>query len=341
MGQFFRILENPLWCLAPVPPLAGRGLIPNSVRDGRSRKAPGALGRGFPIIAAAAGLFFICSAPLCSQTRAPEVKLTGDLRTDLVGLHELSTGPAILQEDAVATSPSKKSGWLAAGMSLLIPGSGEFYAESYWKAAAFFVFDVVAWSLAYSNDHKGDEQTDFFQGYANQRWSVVQYAKYAETLAPKGKTYAWRKPGTETLSPWDQPWTQVNWDEINRMERDIGGYYSHTLPEYNSQQYYELIGKYPQFNQGWDDAPPAFTYGDPLTPHFLYYSDERGKANTYYETATTWVNIALINHLLSAIDAAWSAGIYNSNLHVRTGLRLVPTEVGLVQVPEVRLRYDF
>jgi hypothetical protein len=276
------------------------------------------------------------------QTTAPSPVLTGDLRTDLVGLHEIPTGPALEQQGETGIVLARKSPWIAAGLSLAVPGMGEFYAGSYWKAAAFLALDVVAWSFAYSFDKKGDRQTDFFQDYANQHWSVVKYAEYAATnLASKTKTYAWRKPGTESMSPYDHPWLQVNWDEINRMERDIAGYYSHTLPEYNSQQYYELIGKYPQFNQGWDDAAAAFTYGDPLTTRFLYYSEERGKANSFYESATTWVNVAIVNHLLSAVDAVWSAGIYNSNLHANAGMRLIPTELGMVEVPELKLKYSF
>jgi hypothetical protein len=280
-----------------------------------------------------------CLTHTWSQTSTQPLVLTGDSRTDIVGLHQLQNGPLLVQESEPGAPPARKSPWLAAGLSLVIPGTGEFYAESYWKAAAFFALDVVAWSFAYSFDRKGNRQTDLFQDYANQHWSVVEYAKYAQTLTKT--TYAWRKAGTESMNPYDRPWLQVNWDEINRMEREIGGYYSHTLPEYNTQQYYELIGKYPQFNQGWDDHPAAFTYGDALTTRFLYYSEERGKANSFYESATTWVNVALINHLLSAIDAVWSTGIYNSNLHAHAGLRLVPTESGLVEVPELRLRYEF
>jgi hypothetical protein len=98
------------------------------------------------------------------------------------------------------------------------------------------------------------------------------------------------------MNEFDRPWTQVNWAELNRMERDIAGYYSHTLPPYGEQQYYELIGKYPQFNQGWNDAPPSFNYGDALTPNFVYYSGERGKANSLYASASRWVTVVIISH---------------------------------------------
>jgi len=264
---------------------------------------------------------------------ARQDQLSGNLQVDLFGLTAMRTGPDIQDESKGLPIPSHKSPWLAGGMSLVIPGSGEFYAESYWKAALFFVVDVAAWVLAYTYDKKGDQQTDSYQGYANENWSVVQYAQYTQDhLVQPGKVYNWRLPGTEGMSTFDRPWIQVDWNEINRMERDIGGYYSHTLPPYNEQQYYELIGKYPQFNQGWRDANLSLgsdyeTIKSNLTPMFTYYSGERGTANDYYATATTWVTVAVINHILSAVDAAWSAGQYNS-AHASVGMRMVPTGTG-------------
>jgi hypothetical protein len=267
----------------------------------------------------------LCIHSAAAQTEVQKTGLTvtGNIRVDLFGLKDLAEAPHLLQEDAPLAMPAHRSPWLAAGMSAAIPGAGQIYTESYWEAAAFLAVDAAAWIIAYTYDKKGDRQTDFFQDFANAHWSVVKYAEYAQTLTATGKVYNWRKPGTESMDPFDRPWTQVNWDEINRMERDIGGYYSHTLPGYNEQQYYELIGKYPQFNQGWNDATASFNYGDPLTPNFLWYSGERGKANTYYETATTWVTVAIVNHLLSAADGAWSAMRYNK-AHASMSLRMAP-----------------
>jgi hypothetical protein len=273
---------------------------------------------------------------LCAVEKQEPPAITGNLHIDLFGLQSLANAPVLRQDEAPLAIPSKRSPWLAAGMSALVPGSGQIYTESYWEAALFVAVDALAWIAAYQYDKKGDRQTDYFQDFANKHWSVVKYAEYARTLTAPGKVYDWRKPGTEGMDPFDRPWSQVNWDELNRMERDIAGYYSHTLPPYNEQQYYELIGKYPQFNQGWDDAPPTFTYGDPLTPSFLWYSGERGRANSYYTTATSWITVALVNHLLAAGDAAWSAMRYN-HAQASAGMRLLPVGdhyawMGMVQV---------
>jgi hypothetical protein len=263
---------------------------------------------------------------------------SGNARIDFGGSMEFDRFVPADQEGTLDFASRKKSPWLAGGLSLALPGAGEFYAERYWKSAAFLAVEVGVWVVAYLYDRKGDRQTDYFQGYANEHWSVVRYAQYAQDhLNPSGKPYNWLLPGTEGRNPWER----VNWAEVNRMERDIAGYYSHTLPRYGEQQYFELIGKYPQFNQGWDDAPASFNYGDPLTSRFLYYADERGKANRFYETATTMVTIAIVNHVVSAIDAAFSAGSYNAGLRADVGMKTLPTDQGMRDVPVVSLRYGF
>lgn len=273
------------------------------------------------------------------------VELTGNLYVDFFGQREI--GMVSLQNEAAPMSePDRKSPWLAAGLSLVLPGAGEFYAENYWKAALFLAIDVAAWGLAYSFDKKGDNQTQFFQGFANQHYSVVKYAEFSlERFIPANRRqeYAGLVTGPETLPPWQR----VNWSILNRLEREIsttaeGKYYSHTLPLYGEQQYFELIGKYPQFTPGWDDAVLPYVYSeDNATPNFRYYASERGKANDFYSKATTFVTVAIVNHVLSALDAAWTASSYNRNIHASIRMQSVPTGYGYARVPVARVEYSF
>jgi hypothetical protein len=281
----------------------------------------------------------------CAGEKERSEPITGNLRVDLFGLKDIAPSPDLAQDLTPLAMPVHRSPWLAAGMSAVLPGAGQFYTGNYWTSALFIAADVAAWIVAYNYNKKGDRQTDRFQDFANGNWSVVKYAEYTQAnLVPAGTTYNWRKPGTQGMDPFDRPWTQVNWDEINRMERDIGGYYSHNLPGYNEQQYYELIGKYPQFNQGWRDADPA-TASDyesikgHLTPMFLWYAGERGKANDYYRSATTYVSIAIVNHLLSAAEAAWSAIRFNK-AQPSMGVRLVPAGDGYAWVGVATIKIE-
>lgn len=280
-----------------------------------------------------------------SPAAGGESPFTGDVRVDL--FRPSAEGKdGLVQEQNPLPSTHHKSPWLAAGMSLLVPGSGEFYSESYWKSAVFLAVEVGAWALAYHFDKRGDRQTDFFQGFADQHWSVVQYAQYTidNVIDPTRRPYYQQNVFTSSAASLP-PWQRVNWDVLNQMEREIGGFYSHTLPRYGEQQYYELIGKYPQFNQGWDDAnlslpPDYFVIKENLTPRYLYYSGERGKANDYYRNASTFVTVAVVNHVLSAIDAAWSASSYNRAIAEGT-VQAIPGPGGIVYVPAIRVKYEF
>jgi len=272
----------------------------------------------------------------------PGTPLSGNARIDFTTL----PGGAASLQDAVqeAAGASRKSPWLAAGLSAVIPGAGEFYTDRYLKSGIFLAAEAALWILAYKYDQKGNRQTDFFQNYANAHWSAVAYAQYAlANYAPANGNYQVIIPGTAGYPPW----MRINWPELNRMEQDIaattaGSFYSHILPAYNTQQYYELIGKYPQFNQGWDDAPPSFAYGGIRSTEALWYDGQRGQANTYYTTASTFVGIALVNHIVSAIDAAVSAGSYNRGLHASVETRTVPAQGGgYAAVPVLHLAWGF
>lgn len=277
-------------------------------------------------------------ASVVMREHAAGVTLSGNARIDFSAV-PVSPGP--FQEGVPDASQSaRKSQWLAGGLSLVLPGAGEFYSESYLKSAVFLAAEAVLWVMAYKYDKKADRQTDFFQNYANAHWNVVKYVNFATGLAPGGAANypGIIIPGTEG----DPPWMRVNWAELNRMESDIaataaGQYFSHMLPAYNSQQYYELIGKYPQFNEGWDDTSPPFVYGNQLSSELLYYAGERGKANTDYTTASSYVTIVLLNHVVSAVDAVLTAGSYNRGLHASVGSQRIPAYGGYTTVPVLRL----
>lgn len=280
---------------------------------------------------------------------SPQRIATGNLRVDLfsetAGLDSSSLAP---QE--ITSFRPHKSPYIAAGLSLLVPGAGQVYTQHYWEAFAFFAADVAAWVLAYHYDKKGKTQTDFFENYANANWSVVDYAEFTEQHYAPTYHHSWLKPNTEALPPWQR----VNWDVLNQMEREVGAtpegqYYSHNLPPYGDQQYYELIGKYQEFYQGWRDRDTLLTtypqisqqlQKGPQANMMIYYSIERGKANDYYNSASAWVAVAVVNHILNAAYAALSAGWYNS-AHAELGLQQVPTLGGYTNVPVVKMRWEF
>jgi len=261
----------------------------------------------------------------------------------------------ISKDETKNVNDKKKSPLLAGVLSFVIPGAGEFYSESYIKSAVFVAIEAAAITIGLIYDKKGNDQTIYFQNYADgaQGWSVLRYAQWTlihiKDLNPNLNRSDYENKVIQN--------GQVNWEQLNILENDVAGrdgrdgqvpgsYYSHRLPKYGEQQYYELIGKYPQFNVGWSDfgngdLNTPYAYGDPLTERFRYYSGERGKANDFYNVASKAVVVVFVNHFFSAIDAAWSAHGYNSRLEMHASLEKYNTGFNTVYYPQLNLQYSF
>ena len=236
----------------------------------------------------------------------------------------------------------KKSVPLAAVLSAALPGAGQFYNGDYLKSALFLTAEAAAIAVGVIYDKKGDDQTAFFENYANQHWSVARYALW--TITNLSTLNGSLNPDDYSDLFLDEAKTRVNWDVLNRLESDIGGYYSHQLARFGEQQYYEMIGKYPQFNPGWDDfgdEHTPFKYGDDVTPHYHYYSDLRGKANEFYNVMHTAVVIVIVNHVLSAAESAWSASRFNKRIESKVTLRKANLGFAYFYYPELNIKVNF
>jgi len=279
-----------------------------------------------------------------------DIALSGNLRLDMLSsLNTRTTGVGVngLPEEI---DGRKKSPILAGALSLVLPGAGEYYTESYWRAGGFALAEAGLWVLYAVYTSKGDRQTDLFQSYADDHWSAVRYAQWIEanvsTLNPDVTGFTgYLIPGTEGRPPWER----VDWSKINAVESLIaqksGNGFTHLLPHRPDQQYFELIGKYPQFAAGWDDAgvmtlERILTKG--VSARFLEYSAMRGKANNFYNNATTGAALIVVNHVLSALDAAWSASQFNNQVKLQARLQPTQRSYGFVElVPTATLTIHF
>ena len=278
------------------------------------------------------------------------VMLTGNARMDLLAnLDKMSVNDST-QNRTNNNSPGSKSPLLAGAMSMVVPGAGEFYTKSYWRAGGFVLAEAALWVFYASYYSKGNYQTDLFQNYADDHWSVVRYAQWIQAnvtaLNPDVSVFSgYLIPGTENRPPWER----VDWAKINAVENAIaqraGNGFTHQLPHRPEQQYFELIGKYPQFAAGWDDAgvmTPERIINNDVSARFLEYSKMRGKANDFYNIATTGSVLLVVNHLLSALDAAWSASQFNHQLKIEAHLQPTVRSYDFVEfVPTARLTVTF
>lgn len=202
---------------------------------------------------------------------------------------------ASLQGDDTGGRPTK-SGVLAAVASAVVPGAGQAYAGSYWKTLGFVSVEAASWFFYVRWDKDGDDIKRDFRQFADTHWREDEY-------------WAWIAQESGHSS------TDMN--ALRQWERE---HFSHSLHEQKDQQYYEMIGKYDQFNIGWDDTN---TPRGRNSARRDYYETLRDKSNKAYKKAATCEMIALANHCLSALDAAWTVSRHNRRA-VRTSLRIVP-----------------
>jgi hypothetical protein len=170
--------------------------------------------------------------------------------------------------------------------SLIIPGAGEFYANSKIKAVLFFGVDVALWSLYFSYHKKGKNKENEYKSFADLHWIEDGYREWlidSLDIQSGSDTCKYKDPKTGDST-----------------------YLSHHLPDKPTQQYYEMIGKYEQFKFGWDDFPE-----DPSQHNRNFYLDMRRDSNNLLNKAKYSVMFSLANHILSSFDAAIAVKKYN------------------------------
>lgn len=195
------------------------------------------------------------------------------------------------------TSKEYKNPGLGVTMSVLIPGAGQAYTGSWAKAVIYIGLEAFLWYNYSRNTSRGKDLEDYFHSYADEHWKEERWRTY--------------------YNPETDPST-------------------HTLPDTKTQQYYEMIGKYDQFKQGWDDWTVD---GPALTPNREYYEGIRHDSNAAFKNASYSVMIAMANHLISAFDAGFSIRKYNRSLRGDISVGLI--KGGLNVVPAVSADFSF
>lgn len=259
--------------------------------------------------------------------------------------------------------PGTRSVPLAFGMSAVVPGLGQAYNKQ-WVKAGIALAAEVALVVGYSVwRSRGVDGRDAYQIYAEEFWSPTQYAfwlnDYKTYLEDELGTPISGSPITITSEVMNldfsnsDSWTSAEratvkrlFDQIRALETTVyhpetGATFSHRLPFFGEQQYYELVGKYFQFAPGWSDyefrldangnptwvdadgnfiatIDPEVTGENGTKPNvsdqFFDYAQDHGDANDYLLRASRLSVVFFANHFISAIDAALFARLHNNRL---------------------------
>ncbi len=180
-------------------------------------------------------------------------------------------------------------------MSAVVPGSGEAYAGKFLKSAGFLALEAAGWTLYITQNKKGNDIDREFKQYADAHWSEGVY---------------W---------DWIAMHSGVDRNDMTALRAWEHEHFSHGLHEEKDQQYYEMVGKYDQFNYAWDDSDiglldEGFDRTTMRSKHRLYYEGRRNASNQAFKNATKGLTVVLFNHILSALDAAWTVNRDNKKL---------------------------
>jgi hypothetical protein len=269
----------------------------------------------------------------------------------------------------------KRSPPLAFSLSAVLPGAGQAYNRQWIKAAVAVTIEAVLIATYYSTHNDGLDAEDAFKAFAHNDWDPSRYGNWLNDYTDYLNTEygaGIEVPIIETDIGVDfqnpQTWTAANraavnamFSEMNRTERSLyhvetGASFSHQLPGFGDQQYYELIGKYFQFAPGWSDYPvwvdeegnytsaidPELSGPNGTKPNvsdkFYAYAKDHAASQDLLRDASRYGLFILLNHVVAAVDAVVSAKLHNDRLTSRLGLAMTSTGAA---VPVAGLGFRF
>lgn len=247
-------------------------------------------------------------------------------------------GPRLLE--AERTNPG-----VAFLSSAILPGSAQAANGKWLRAGIYALTEATTVFFHFNRKSLAKRQERQYEQYANTNWSVVAYAQWLVSYSQEynlnndyqdlANNIAGQSPDfSNTINDW----FKVNISTLRHVESQTPyvfenkrtSNFSHNLPDYGSQQYYELISKYWQFQSGWKDAH----YGTWVTPNFPFYKwdgsdaspqfylgrDRAAEFNDNYRLAGNILNLIVINHIISAFDGMMTVKLKNSRLHAQANL---------------------
>ena len=202
--------------------------------------------------------------------------------------------------------------------SLILPGAGQWYTGSKLKTGLFLGLELFSWYQYINKYGDGQDLEDEYRAYADQYWNPGDYRAWLVDV--KG----------------------VASDTIPYRDADSLVTFTHHLPDFKTQQYYEMIGKYEQFVFGWADTD--YNEGDSLSEeHRVTYLQLRDQSNSKFDAARNYAIVSIANRIISAFDAALAARRLNKKADRFSEIRLKARLADYYgeRIPKIILTYSF
>ena len=231
-----------------------------------------------------------------------------------------------------------KSG-LAFLASAILPGSGQAANGKWVRSGIYLAAEGAALFMIVSNNSKAKSRQQNYNNFVDANWSVVQYAQWlVEFHDVNGIENEFiddlkaQVGGLNAAFDTSVDWNAVDIRVLNAVERNTPfifsdmarNNFSHTLPGFGSQQYYELVSKFYQFGPGWRDFNIPVTQNiataSAMPPLFFEGRDRAQQFNDNFRRADNFLALLIANHVVSAFDAFFTVRLSQYNLQAKAGV---------------------
>lgn len=186
----------------------------------------------------------------------------------------------------------------------LVPGLNQARRGQWAKAGVFVGVELLGLLMNNRLEAEGKDLDREFRAYADTHWSLGRYLEDRFARGEFAHEELWRPNPTEE-------WVNGTGSHVLPIAFSEGGY---GVPEWwlegnavwhlvPTQQFYEMIGKYAQFQRGWDDygADRAWEVTF-FSPNSDTYQDKRTASNDKLKAADAWMGLVVANHAVSLLE---------------------------------------
>ncbi len=237
--------------------------------------------------------------------------------------------------------------------SLIIPGSAQIANRNWKRAGLFIAVEALSIYMIVDYRNRGISGERKYEQYADNNWSVVQYSEWLidyhnfhglnnQYLSELRNMVEGNQPA---FTP-DEDWSVVALETLRQVERntlyvttdDLGANnFSHVLPDYGSQQYYELIAKYYQYQAGWKDYDSFHNSlghtdeqyferyfidrnGEYASPMFYKGVELADRFNNDFRRSRVFTSLLIANHFISAFDSYFTFKLKQNRLQAASSI---------------------